>query len=272
MVPDQQLSPADAAVLETFAIPRYLGSYGELALEMLLCGDAIRLAHLGCRTGFPDLAVADRVPNAQIIGIDPSRSAIELARNKAVAMGTAIEYHVGPSYPTSLAAGNFSHALCIHPAAGTRERLALFSEMGRLLYTGGQSVVALPLRGSFLEIDDLLREYAVKHDREDFLETLEHARASRPTIESLTEELEISGLDDVHVEVRSVNLDFETGRAVREDPATRLLIVPALAAPFPDGIDLTEPLAYVWSAIDRYWSEGSFQLTVNVACASARRV
>ncbi len=272
MVPDQQLSPADAAVLETFAVPRYLGSYGELVLDMLLCGDSIRLAHLGCRTGFPDLAVADRVPTAQIIGIDPSRAAIELARNKAVAMGKAIEYHVGPAYPTTLEAGNFSHALSIHPAAGTRERIALFSEMARLLYTGGQSVIALPLRGSFLEIEDLLREYAVKHDREDFLEALEDAGTTRPTVESLAEELEISGLDDVDVEVRSVNLDFESGRGVREDPATRLLIVPEVIASFPKGTDLTEPLAYVWAALERYWSEGPFELTVNIGCASARRI
>jgi hypothetical protein len=35
--------------------------------------------------------------------------------------------------------------------------------------------------------------------------------------------------------------------------------------------DLKRPLEYVRDAIDKYWSEGKLELTLNVGCASARK-
>ena len=69
MVPGERLSPADAAVLETFVVPRYLSLYGELMLEMLLVADQARIAHLGCRTGYPDRQMHELGDGASIVGI-----------------------------------------------------------------------------------------------------------------------------------------------------------------------------------------------------------
>ncbi len=266
-----ELSPADAAVLETFAVPRYLGAFGELALELLLCGESIRLVHLGCRTGFPDLLIAERVPGAQLAGVDSSRTVIELARNKAAARGASIEYRVGDPFQTTFGEGHFSHALCLHPGLGVARRAGLLAEMYRLLYAGGQAVLALPMRGSFQELDDLLREFATKHDRPEVYRAVDAAALARPNVEALSEEFEAAGFDDIDIEVRPSALEFESGRAVREDPAMRLLVVPEYLAQFPPGSDLTEGLAYVWKAMDRYWSEGRLELGVTLGCASARR-
>ena len=50
-----------------------------------------------------------------------------------------------------------------------------------------------------------------------------------------------------------------------------MLVLPDLQAAL--GLeDIAKPLAYVREAIDKYWSEGTFELTVNVGCASGRRV
>ena len=35
--------------------------------------------------------------------------------------------------------------------------------------------------------------------------------------------------------------------------------------------DVAKPLAYVRDAIDKYWSEGKLELSLNVGCASARK-
>jgi len=48
------------------------------------------------------------------------------------------------------------------------------------------------------------------------------------------------------------------------------MIVPDVEASLGLG-PLDEPMKYVREAIDRYWSEADFELTVNVGCASARR-
>jgi hypothetical protein len=142
--------------------------------------------------------------------------------------------------------------------------------MERSLCSGGQAIIALPLRGSFQEIADLFREYALKNDDSDFSKAVEAALLSRPNIESLSEELEQVGLADVDVEIRQTSLTFDSGRAFVEDPVSRLLILPEVRAWI--GVDdVLKPLSYVRDAIDKYWSEGKLELSLNVGCASARK-
>ena len=71
--------------------------------------------------------------------------------------------------------------------------------------------IALPLRGSFQELGDLFREYALKNDDGEFGRIVEEAMANRPTLEMLSEELEVFGLEDVDVEVRQSSLWFDNG-------------------------------------------------------------
>jgi SAM-dependent methyltransferase len=269
VTPRLSLSPNEAAVLETFVVPRYLSLLGELALELLAAGEGMRMVHLGCRTGYPDRLVCERWPGAAVVGVDASRSAIDLARNKAALQpGAALAYHVGTPWPSELEAESFSNALVLHPIASARERPAIFAELARLLYTGGQALVALPLRGSFLEVGDLFREYALKHDQGDFGKAVDAGLQAMPSIETLAEELEAAGLDDIDVEIRATTLGFDSGRGFAEDAVTRLLIAPALCASL--GVDDLGPaLGYLKDAIDKYFSETRFDLAINVGCASA---
>lgn len=271
MFSTEKLSPADAAILETFVVPRYLSLFGELAQQMLLVGDSARILHLGCRTGYPDLKIYENSDSADIVGVDGSLPALELARNKAQVMGDVrIEYRPAGEDGFDSEEGLYTHALTLHPSAGADQRLSLLSEMERLLCSGGQAVIALPLRGSFQEIADLFREYALKHDDSEFSKAIEAALLARPSIEALSEELEQVGLGDVDVEIRQTSLTFDSGRAFVEDPVSRLLILPEIKAWI--GVDdVVKPLAYVRDAIDKYWSEGKLELSLNVGCASARK-
>jgi SAM-dependent methyltransferase len=270
LVLSEKLSPADAAVMETFVVPRYLALFGDLCLEMLLADESARILHVGCRTGYPDRRILERIDGASIVGLDASLPALELARNKAAVLGATIEYRVAHELPTELEADLYSHVMTLHPHVSTEERLWLFRGMAELLYTQGQALVALPLRGSFQELLDLCGEYALKHDDAALTDSLVEAVDFWPTIETLSEELESAGLDDVDVEIRQTELVFDSGRAFIEDPASRLLILPELrtALQIPD---LTRPLEYLRDAIDKYWSETKFSLSVNVGCASARK-
>jgi SAM-dependent methyltransferase len=268
--PPDKLSPADAAILETFVVPRYLSLFGELLQQMLLVGESARIIHLGCRTGYPDLKIYEHADGADIVGVDSSPPALELARNKAQVMGDVrVEYRASGDGSFELEEGLYTHAMTLHPALGSDDRISLLSEMERLLCSGGQALIALPLRGSFQEIADLFREYALKHDDSEFSKAVEAALLARPSIESISEELEQVGLSDVDVEIRQTSLTFDSGRAFVEDPVSRLLILPEVKAWI--GVeDVTKPLSYVRDAIDKYWSEGKLELAVNVGCASAR--
>jgi SAM-dependent methyltransferase len=270
--PSEPLSAADAAVFETFVVPGYLKPFGDLVVQMFLGVEGARVAHLGCRTGFPDSELARRVSGLSLYGVDGSRSVLELARHKAQALRLgSLEYLIAEELPAPLPSAVFSHVIALHPSLGVDQRRALLAEMARLLYVGGQSLLALPLRGSFQEIGDIFREFALKTDDEDFGRAVEDAMAGRPTIESLSEELELVGLGDVDVEIRHTELKFDSGRALLEDPACRLLILPEIRASLADKA-LERPLEYLRDAIDKYWSASRFELTLNVGCASARRI
>ncbi len=265
------LSPADAAVIETFVVPRYLGLFGDLALSMLLANGPIRVAHIACRTGFPDREIVAKVPGSVVVGIDANEPAIELARNKAaVVTDGTLDYRVATTFPTELRNAEYSHSLCLHPTVNAQQRGALFGELSRVLYSGGQALIAMPMRGSFIEMDDLFREYALRSDQGDFGKRIEASVEARPSLESLEEELEAAGLYDVDIEIRHTQLGFDSGRAFAEDPVTRLMLVPELEAML--GLEqLSTPLRYAYDAIDKYWSEATFELTLNVGCASARK-
>jgi hypothetical protein len=91
-------------------------------------------------------------------------------------------------------------------------------------------------------------------------------------------ELEEAGSQYVDVEVRTHTLKFRSGRDFFEDPVVRLLILPevrfnlGLPAEGDKGDPYEAPMAYIREAIDKYWSDGAFELTVNVGCASGRRL
>lgn len=265
------MGPAEVAILETFVVPRFLNLFGEAALATVLAGEAAAVAHLGCRTGYPDRELVGHLQNCSLVGVERSPAALELARNKAATLpGAAIAYCLADSYPTPLHTASFSHALSLYPEGNQAARLDLFAEMGRLLYSGGQAILSLPLRGSFVELHDLLGEFCLKNDAADLQARLEQAAQMRPNEESLTLELEEIGFNDVHVTRVRHQVTFGGGRAFIEDPTTRLLIVPDLLVAA--GLEsLTDELAYVREAIDKYWSESEFSLTVNVGVVSARR-
>lgn len=282
----EKLNPGDAAVFDAFVAPRYLSLFGDLVLELLCAGPEGRVAHLGCRTGHLDRELLHRIPQGSLVGIDRSRPALQLARSRLDAnLAGRVEYREEDNLLGVLESEAYSHVVCLHPLISKEERRMLFLEAERLLCEGGQFLCALPLRGSFQEIGDLLKEYALKHDDGPLSAAVEALVVGHPTLEIIAEELESVGLQDTDVEIRTTEIFFDSGRAFVEDPVSRLMILPDIrlalpgyafgvpsgGAPSLNNSGGAGPLEYVRDAIDRYWSETRFGLSLNVGCASSRR-
>lgn len=260
-------------IFDELVVPRYLAFFGPMAVEMLIPVPDARVANLGCRTGYPDAAIAERMGGGSLVGVDPSEPALAAARAKAAPMsGMKVQYELAPGWPTPLPDASFTHGVCIHPLCNRDDRSKLFAEMFRVLVPGGQAVVALPLRGSFPEINDMIREFALRADLAELGAAVDAAAQSRPTIETIAAELEGGGLCDVDVDVQLIAVSFTSGRDFLDDPIAKLMILPDTRAVL--GVDEATreaSIKYVHDAIAKYWSEGVFELTVNVGCASARR-
>jgi SAM-dependent methyltransferase len=268
------LGEADAQLFESAVVPRYLSFFASLAVQMLLPFSPAKIAHLGCRVGFPHHEIAERFPESMIVGVDSSEAAIALARAKADTIsGVSLEYLVGDGVPPAMELGSFTHALAIHPMGGPEQRAQLLSELNRLLLPGGQAVLSVPVRGSFPEINDMLREFALRQDLTELGKAVDLAATGRPTIETVSEELESAGLGDVDVDVSLLAISFASGREFVEDPIARLVVFADIAAMLPvDQSVLPAAFKYVEDAIQKYWSEGVFELTINVGCASGRKI
>jgi SAM-dependent methyltransferase len=268
-VKTEPLTQEDAAVFDTFVVPKYLSLYGERVVAMLAVAEEARVCHLACRTGYPDKAVCEQLPNAHVYGRDPSTPAIDLARAKALTLpnARAFDYAVG-DVPLPFPNGAFSHAFVLHPRAD--ERGAMLRELARLVAPFGQALLAMPLRGSFNELADLLAECALKHDLPELEQAVAAAVQEQPTDAIIEREFQAAGFEYIDVDIRHRALKFVSGRAFFEDPVTRLLVLPEVA--IPERISAkVDVLAYVRDAVDKYWSEGSFELTVSVGVVSGRR-
>ena len=277
---DQGLSAEQAAEFDSHTVSGYLAPFVQLALEHLehrpsftrtriadvaQASEAARVVQLCARTGFLDAGIRRVLPGARVYGADPSSDAI--ARAPAHPDG---EYTVVPSLPTPFQDAWFSHGITVHPGGSVGDRARLLAEYRRILSPTAQVVLAVPLRGSFTELGDLLREYALKHDAPDVEAAVTGAASLRPGAEGLVNELSRAGFEQVSVTTKTVTLSFPSGQALISDAAMRLLVFPELEQNL--GIALNKPLRYAQSAIDKYWAGGdSFELTVIAGCAAGYR-
>lgn len=273
--PFPSLTELEVAALESEVLPRYLSFFFEAAMSMVASGGEQErtpsIVVMGAHGGIETELIADRFPHARLVGLEASEASVKVAMGRLASLSLASSYEL-MSLPTSLAKSQFTHALSVHPICPQAVREQLFRDIARVLIPGGQAVVGLALRGSFPEIADLLREYALRSDLPRFSESVDIATQNRPTPETLGEELERSGLGDVYVDVQLLSVPFESGKAFAQSPVFDLIIEHDVRA----SIDaakavVDDALAYLKHAISRYWSDGTFELTVNVGCASGRR-
>jgi ubiquinone/menaquinone biosynthesis C-methylase UbiE len=98
-----------------------------------------RVLDLGCGTGALSLALKQRQPGAELVGLDPDPKALALARRKSRAAGVEIEWVEGYAGRTPFPAHEFDHvvsSLMIHHLRSDQKQEA-FRDVKRLLRLGG---------------------------------------------------------------------------------------------------------------------------------------
>lgn len=262
---------ADVEALEADVLPIYLSFFNALAIErLLLAPQAVVMTGGPFASSMAD-AVSDRLPNAIIQAFEPSEAAIKAAMERTSSLPATVDFDVLTSLPIKKADTTYTHAVLVHPVAAATVRHQLLQEAYRVLVPAGQLLFALPLRGSYPEVADMLREFSLKNDDPKFGEAIEIASQSRPTPETLAEDLEHLGFVDVSVDVELLSVPFDTGRDFVAHSLLRLIVGPDLTSLIGTSPQTAAALEYAQSAINKYWSEGQFDLTVNLGCANARR-
>ncbi|MBI4953389.1 MAG: methyltransferase [Myxococcales bacterium] len=264
------LSAADAELFDSVVVPRYLEAFVRPASAMLIPFSPAIVAVVGCRTGFTPSVVLETLPEAAVYAVDDSPAALDRAKTRLAASNQVHFYHAA-ELPSSLPSQSCTHAVAVHPLGVRGDYSETLAELYRLLAPGGQMVVAMPLRGSFPEIYDMLREYALRHEQPHFGEIVDSAAGARPNPETLGEQCERAGLAEVDIGVDLMAVSFDDGRNFLEDPIARLVVSPDVRSSLGPHDGVEPAMAYVAEAVGKYWSEIGFDLTVNIGCVTARR-
>lgn len=259
-------------LLSSEVLPQFLSFFHAIALDRLVLAPQAAVLTAGPLATLVAEGVSSRLPSTVIKGYEPSEAAVAAALDRTASIGLDIDVEVLGKLPIHIPDTTFTHALLVHPLASPADRQKLLSEMYRVLVPAGQLLFAAPLRGSYPEIADMLREFSLKHDKPKLGEAVEIGGQSRPTPETLVEDLERLGFTDVSVDVELLSVPFETGRDFAQSHLFRLLITPEIVALLDQPQEtVSAALEYAGTAVTKYWSDGQFDLTVNLACASARR-
>ena len=254
---------------EESVVPRFLEAGTELLLAQLEA-PAGQVLHLGCRTGYADLHVAQALPGAKIHGFDPSADAIAFAEARARrTTGFRASYQQADVFGDALAFGDYTHVFSIFPNVDGQDRGRLFASAARLLVPGGQAVFVVPLAGAFQEVTDLLREYSLKFSTETFGQAVDAHEATRPTESTLESELRAAGFRRIRTSSKQFTVSFASGSEFLADLGTRILVLPSLARAT-RAVELARSLVYAEGAIDKYWSDTPFELSIVAGCVSGR--
>jgi ubiquinone/menaquinone biosynthesis C-methylase UbiE len=97
----------------------------------------LRILDLGCGTGQITRRLADRYPQAQIVGVDILEGNLELARRENSVYAERVRYETGDAFALKFADASFDLVVCRHMSQSVPDFHLVVDEIGRVLRRGG---------------------------------------------------------------------------------------------------------------------------------------
>jgi ubiquinone/menaquinone biosynthesis C-methylase UbiE len=98
---------------------------------------ALRILDLGCGTGEITRRLAQRYPNAHVLGVDILAGNLALAQRDSTALADRVEYAQGDAFALQLPDANFDLVVCRHMSQAVPDFGAVLDEIGRVLKPRG---------------------------------------------------------------------------------------------------------------------------------------
>jgi ubiquinone/menaquinone biosynthesis C-methylase UbiE len=227
--------------------------------------------NVACGTGYPALDLLEKMEGGRIIAIDSSSALLDIARGKAGDMsGKRIFFRTEGgkeklSFDDDVYDLTFSNLGLGDLSISSREAVA---EFARVTAPGGQVLVTLPLRGTWLEFLDIYREVLTKHDRHDTLEQLTEYMEAIPEPETAIGWLEEAGLEEVDLVVEEFSLLFKSSREFFFAPVIEFGPLREWKRIAGKGQEMQDIFWFIKEAIDAYFGDRAFSVTVVAGCLS----
>jgi SAM-dependent methyltransferase len=230
------------------------------------------LLELGCATGRLTEALLERLPpQGRIIAIEDGRELMELARQRVSELGARrVFFKKETPEKLTFADATFDGVLAggLSPVYDLRQVL---HEAARLLRPDGFLLLGAPLRGSFQELFDLLREVAEKEDLLPVQDGLDRLLARLPDRATANRWLQETGLVETRVKARAEVIRFPNALGLLQSPLVRAHCLEACLTLIPDRSWREGVLAGLVKALDTYFPEG-IELSLELGRLEATRV
>jgi len=263
-----------ARVYDDEILPIWSQRFGRLLLRGLEVPHKAMVLDVGCGTGYPSLEILKRMDDqGRIIAIDPIGPLLDIARKKAGdRAGKRIFFRTEPPVAKlgfadevyDLVVSNLGLLLLDEPAKAIQE-------FARVTKPKGRVIITLPVAGTYSEFFDIYREVLTKNDKDQLLVRLERLIAQIPDIDEVTGWFEQAGLAELDVEVDQFSLLFKSSREFFFAPVIEFGPLSAWKEVAGKGEEMQEIFWHIKEAIDAYFGNRAFEITVKAGCIRATR-
>ncbi len=263
-----------AKIYDAEILPIWSQRFGKLLLRHLALPAKAMVLDVGCGTGFPALDILKKMDDqGRIIAIDASSPMLDEARAKAGPLsGKRIFFRSESALPKlSFADDVYDLVVCNAALQDFEDPEPAIRDFARVAKPGGRVIVTLPLAGTFEEFFDIFREVLIKQDRTEAIDRLDAYLTRYPALEQAAGWFEDAGLTDVHAELDVFRLLFKSSREFFFAPIIEygpLIEWKAIAG---KGKQMQDVFWEAKTAIDSYFSGGSFAVTVVAGCIRGRK-
>jgi SAM-dependent methyltransferase len=268
-----------ARIYDDEIVPAFAARFAALLLrEAPLAGlpPDVRVVEVGCATGHLTRDLAGRLGElARLTAIDESEPFLEEARARlavpARSRGARVTLQLGSPLDLPIDHGAVDLVVSNLAAAAVPDPTAAAREIARILAPGGRVVLTAPLRGTWTEFLDLFREVLREAGKLESVDSLESYVQSLPDGDTVARWLEDAGLVDARVEVDRWEILFRSAREFFFAPLVELGPLPHWKQLSGRGDEMQDVFFFTKEAIDTYFKDRVFAVSVLGAAASARR-
>ncbi len=263
-----------ARLFDDEILPIWSRRFSKMILRQLSLPEKPMVLDFCCATGDLTLEVTRRMEGkGRIIAIDPSSALLDVARQKAGELSGRTIF-----FRTESFGGRLAFADDVYDCVLSNAAVLLFEDPGKLIREfarvtapGGTVLVTCPLAGTYREFFDIYREVLTKSDAHELLDRLEAHVAEIPTPETMLSWFEDAGLPNVTLEKEEFSLLFKSAREFFFAPVIEFGPLSKWKDLAGKGNSMQEIFWHIKEAIDAYFGDRAFEITVVAGCFCAAK-
>jgi ubiquinone/menaquinone biosynthesis C-methylase UbiE len=250
--------------------------FGKMLLRNLALPDRGQVLDVSCGTGYPALELLRKMGDgSRLIAIDPSSAMLDVARRKVAELGPlgkkGVFFRTESAVPKlSFANDVYDLVMCNLGLGDMPEMSASLGDFARVAKLGGEVRCSLPLDGTFTEFHDIYREVLIKHDKHDALDRLDTYIGRYPTIEQCEAWMHEAKLEG-EVVIDEFELLFKSSREFFFAPVIEFGPLTEWKQIAGEGQELQDVFWYIKEAIDAYFENRAFAVTVRAGCIIGKK-